>query len=256
MKKLPILAVTFLFVTALQAQIIPERSTTITKNPTTERSVMRDIDGNVYRTVTLGRQTWTAENLKVTKLNDGTPIELAYGSTWGPISATDVTPKYCFYNPYGENYGALYNWYTVNTKKLCPTGWHVPFDREWSTLLEFLMANGYTWKTAPTLKLNYLGKALSSTTGWEYIKYTGSVGDPDYPEYRNKSGFTGFPGGKINIGGSAVGLGQNAWWWTSTESADNKVSAWFMVINYNGSSIATYTDQKWVGLSVRCLKDY
>ena len=255
MKKLAFLTVTFLFVTALQAQIIPDRSTTITKKPTTERPIMRDIDGNIYNTVTIGRQTWMAENLKVSKLNNGTPINLVYGSAWCPKSNPDVTQKYCFYNPNAENYGALYNWYVVETKKLCPTGWHVPSDMEWATLLEFLMANGYTWKTAPTLKLNYLGKALASTTGWEYIKYTGSVGDPDYPEYRNKSGFTGLPGGKIGVTGSAHGLAQYAWWWTSTESIDNKASAWYMVISYNGFSVATNTDQKFVGLSVRCMKD-
>jgi len=255
MKKIAILAVTFLFVTALQAQISPIRSTTVTKNPTVERPAVRDIDGNVYKTVTIGRQTWMAENLKVSKLNDGTPIELAYGTNWGPKSITDVNPKYCFYNPNAENYGALYNWYAVDTRKLCPTGWHVPSDRDWITLQEFLLANGYTWVKEATLKLNRLGKALTSATGWEYIKYQGSVGDPDYPEYRNKSGFTGFPGGKVNIAGAAVGLTQTAWWWTSTGSADNNVSAWYMVINYNGSNIATYADQKWVGLSVRCLKD-
>lgn len=255
MRKLAFLTVTLLFVTALQAQIITDRSIITTKTTAIERPAVRDIDGNVYKTVTIGRQTWMAENLKVSKLNNGTPIELAYGSAWGPKSNPDVTPKYCYYNPYGDNYGALYNWYTVNTKKLCPTGWHVPSDREWSTLQEFLMTNGFSWTHSPTLKLNRLGKALASTTGWEYIKYTGSVGDPDYPEYRNKSGFTGLPGGKISVTGSAVGQSQFAWWWTSTESGDNKINAWFMVISYNGPDIATYTDQKWVGHSVRCLKD-
>lgn len=254
MKKLAFLTLTFLFVTALQAQI-PDRSTTIIKKPTTERPIMRDIDGNIYKTVTIGRQTWMAENLKVSKLKDGTPIELAYGSAWGPKTNPDVTPKYCFYNPNAENYGALYNWYAVDTRKLCPTGWHVPSDKEWATLLEFLLANGFSWAPSPTLKLNRLAKALSSTTGWEYINYTGSVGDPGYPEYRNKSGFTGLPGGKINVTGSAIGLAQYAWLWTSTESVDNKMNAWFMVISYNGSDISTYTDQKYVGHSVRCLKD-
>jgi uncharacterized protein (TIGR02145 family) len=103
--------------------------------------------------------------------------------------------------------------------------------------------------------LNRLGKALATTTGWEYIKYTGSVGDPDYPQYRKKSGFTGLPGGKIDVTGSAIGQSQFAWWWTSTESVDKKMNAWFMIISYNGSDIATYNDQKWVGHSVRCLKD-
>jgi len=256
MKKIAILAVTFLLVTALQAQIIPDRSTTVIKKPVAERAAVRDIDGNVYKTVTIGRQTWMAENLKVSKLNNGTPIELAYGSAWGPKSNSDVTPKHCYYNPNSNNYGALYNWYTVDTRKLCPTGWHVPSDREWATLQEFLIANGYSWAKEPSLKFNYLSKALASSTGWEYVNFPGCTGSADYPEYRNKSGFTGLPGGKVGVTGSAHGLTQYAWWWTSTESVDNKMNAWYMVIDYNGHDIATFADQKWVGHSVRCLKDY
>jgi len=80
-----------------------------------------------------------AENLKTTKLNDGTSIPLVTSSaTWGTLS----TPAYCWYNndeaSYKVTYGALYNWYTVNTGKLCPSGWHIPNDAEWTTLTNYL----------------------------------------------------------------------------------------------------------------------
>jgi hypothetical protein len=102
-------------------------------------NLVKDIDGNVYDTVTVGTQTWMVENLKTTRYNDGTAIPLVTKSVaWETLS----TPGYCWYNndesTYKAPYGALYNWYTVNTGKLCPTGWHVPGDSEWIVLIDFL----------------------------------------------------------------------------------------------------------------------
>ena len=101
--------------------------------------VVQDIDGNNYLTVTIGTQIWMAENLRTTKYNDGTAIPLVTdNTTWANLT----TPAYCWYNndakTNGSTYGALYNWYSVNTKKLCPTGWHVPNDTEWTTLTTYL----------------------------------------------------------------------------------------------------------------------
>jgi hypothetical protein len=95
---------------------------------------LQDNDGNVYKTITIGKQVWMAENLKTTKYNDGTSIPLVADSiSWKAIK----TPAYCWYNNDIRNkgdYGALYNWYTVNTNKLCPKGWHVPVNKEWTPL--------------------------------------------------------------------------------------------------------------------------
>ena len=100
---------------------------------------INDIDGNAYNKVTIGRQTWLVENLRTTKYNDGTLIPLVQDNTaWSNL----ITPGYCWFdndevankNPYG----ALYNWYAVNTGKLCPSGWHVPTDTEWTTLIDNL----------------------------------------------------------------------------------------------------------------------
>jgi hypothetical protein len=100
-----------------------------------QAQTIRDIDGNVYKTVTIGKQVWMAENLKTSKYNDGRAIPLVTDNTaWEALN----TPAYCWYdNDESANKtkcGALYNWFAVNTNKLCPTGWHVPNDREWTNL--------------------------------------------------------------------------------------------------------------------------
>jgi hypothetical protein len=100
---------------------------------------IKDIDGNEYGIVTIGNQIWMAENLRTTKFNDGTPIPLVTNhEAWYKLNS----PGYCWYDndekKYRDVYGALYNWYAVNTGKLCPKGWHVPSDAEWTELITFL----------------------------------------------------------------------------------------------------------------------
>jgi hypothetical protein len=111
-----------------------------TKSPAQTRTVT-DIEGNVYRTIKVGNQVWMAENLKTTKFNDGTLISLVTNSSaWGKSSQ----PAYCWYNNDVTNkkfYGALYNWFVVETGKLCPVGWHVPSDKYW--LSETYLPSGY-----------------------------------------------------------------------------------------------------------------
>jgi uncharacterized protein (TIGR02145 family) len=95
---------------------------------------VKDFDGYVYKTVRISNQTWMAENLKTARYNDGTPISLVADN---PSWSNSVSACYCWYNNDIQNkdsYGALYNWQAVNTDKLCPTGWHVPTDAEWTTL--------------------------------------------------------------------------------------------------------------------------
>ena len=123
-------------------------------NPDNTTGKLTDIQGNVYRIVKIGAQWWMAENLKTTKLKDGTDIaRLADKTEWGKTSH----PAYCWYDndstSYAKKYGILYNWYTVETKKLCPSGWHVPTDAEWQTLELFLglsesQASSFGWRGA------------------------------------------------------------------------------------------------------------
>jgi len=194
-----------------------------------------DSDGNAYNTVKIGDQVWMAENLKTTKYNDGmTAIPLVTDNTaWSNLT----TGAYCWYNndeaTYGDTYGALYNWYTVNTGNLCPTGWHVPSDADWTTLTTYLggvsVAGG---------KLKETG-----TTHWT-TPNTGAT---------NEVGFTAFPGGYRFIDVSFLGIGDIGSWWSSTEYAPPH--AWFRYLGYDDADVGgNYTNKK-SGFSVRCLRD-
>jgi len=104
-----------------------------------QAQTVKDIDGNVYNTITIGTQVWMAENLKTTKFDDSTAIPLRLDNKdWKAL----FTPAYfCYDNDENANintYGALYNWYAVSTNKLCPAGWHIPDDAEWTTLIKKL----------------------------------------------------------------------------------------------------------------------
>jgi len=131
-------------------------------------STVKDADGNVYQTVKIGNQEWTMENLRTTKYNDGTPIlNITSQTTWDSCLYT-LTEAFCHYNNTTNSdsikkFGALYNWYAVNTGKLAPSGWHVPTDEEWDTLQNYLMENGYSWdgttgenKIAKSMAASYL----------------------------------------------------------------------------------------------------
>lgn len=104
-----------------------------------------DISGNIYPFVTIGTQVWMGENLRVEKYNDGTPIPFVTDNAVWAANFTNKTklPMMAWYNNDKATHtanknGALYNWYAVDTKKLCPTGWHVPTDAEWTTLTTYL----------------------------------------------------------------------------------------------------------------------
>jgi len=139
-----------------------------------EQGVVIDIDNNRYHIVTIGTQTWMAENLKVTRYNDGTPIPLVTDNVaWSNLS----TPGYTWYNNSSSDYGALYNWYTVSNgiKNVCPTGWHIPTDDEWGNLVSFLGGSD-----------NAMGKMKQSGLANWTMPNTAATND---------SGFAGLPGG-------------------------------------------------------------
>jgi len=207
-----------------------------------------DIVDNVYNTITLGTQTWMVENLKTTKYNDGTPIHLVSGSAdWA-----DSTPGYCWYNndaPNNNIYGALYNWYTVNTKKLAPTGWHVPTGAEWTTLENYLIANGHNYDGSTTE--NKIAKSIAATAGWSTSTTIGSIGN-DLTK-NNTSGLAGLPGGYRNSDGAFSGVGYGGGWWSSTE--DSPGDAWARYLSYYYSYVYSYNANKQCGFSVRCVRD-
>ncbi len=195
-------------------------------------STITDIDGNTYSSVTIGTQVWMDSNLKTTRFNDGTAIPLVTdNSTWTWTS----TPGYCWYNNAAANkntYGALYNWYTVSTLILCPTGWHVPSDAEWTTLTTYLggesLAGGDLKETGTT-------HWLSPNTG-----------------ATNASGFTAVPGGSRNNNGSFLYVGIGGYWWTSSEYGSY---SWYRSILNDKSNVNRNYNYRRYGFSVRCLKD-
>ena len=222
-------AATKAYVDALEQQIVLMQNSLITAG-----SLVRDYDGNIYGVVTIGTQIWMAENLKTTKYNDGTAIPLVTDNTeWLNLT----TGAYCWYNnneaTYKNTYGALYIWYTVNTGNLCPTGWHVPTDTEWTTLTDYL---GGTSIAGGKLK-------ETGTTHWT-TPNTGAT---------NETGFTALPGGNRTGNGTFGQVGIYGFWWSPTEY--NASSARTRSLRYSSSSVARDAYSKKTGFSVRCLRD-
>jgi uncharacterized protein (TIGR02145 family) len=192
-----------------------------------QSSTVTDKDGNVYKTVKIGTQIWMAENLKTTKFNDGSSISLLTGNNLN-------TPAYCWYNDDVGNkdiYGALYNWYSVGTGKLCPTGFHVPSDVEWTALFDYLGG-----KQIAGGKMKETG-----TIHWKNPN-TGAT---------NSSGFTALPGGFRELG-KYYQIWESGDWWSSTEylTAAGHWKLWNDDISVSNENI-----NKTDGFSVRCLKD-
>ena len=177
---------------------MPETGHDDRKNITNCPTIVKDVDSNIYKTIIIGSQCWIHQLLKTTKYNHGSAIPLITDNTeW--ISMT--TGAYCNYNNDANNVnssGRLYNWYAVNTGKLCPTGWHVPGDSEWTVLI------------------NYLGGEL--VAGGK-LKEEGTVHWDDPNEgATNSSGFGAIPGGyRFYFDGTFSKNGSYRLWWTSTE---------------------------------------
>ncbi|NJK95992.1 MAG: hypothetical protein HC905_14715 [Bacteroidales bacterium] len=181
-----------------------------------------------------------AENLKTTKYKNGTSIPLVTdNSTWAGLS----TPAYCWYNndrsTYGHIYGALYNRYTVETGNLCPTGWHVPSDAEWTTLTYYL--GGESWAGG---KLKSTGTIEGGNGLWRSPNLGAT----------NETGFTALPGGGRDIGGSFSLVGSDGLWWGAAQGSTRR--EWSRSLDYNFSNVYRYygIDRNY-GLSVRCLRD-
>ena len=199
---------------------------------------IKDIDGNVYKTVKIGTQKWMAENLKVSKYNDGTVMpNVTDGTQWSNLT----TGAWAYYNNDVANnakYGKLYNWYTVSpttndNKNVCPTGWHVPADSEWNVLTEYLGGAGI------------IGGIMKEVgiISWE---------DPNM-NATNSSLFTGLPAGSRGYNGSYTNIRQTGNWWSTT--AGNTDFVWYRYLQFNNDLLDRSYFYKSFGFSVRCLKD-
>ena len=214
---------------------------------------IKDIDGNVYTEIKIGKQVWMVENLRTTKFNDGSSIaNITSEEQWNDASR----PGYCWYDNDIDNkntYGALYNWYAVVSGILCPKGWHVPSDAEWTQLEEYLIANGYNYDGTTTG--DKIAISMASTTGWAASDGSGAIGNTNtaYDAYRNKSGFSALPGGSRDGDGGFGGVGVYGAWWSSTEYKTNY--AWTRTLHYYLSYVNGYYLLKEAVFSVRCLRD-
>jgi uncharacterized protein (TIGR02145 family) len=202
-------------------------------------NTVSDIDGNAYNTVLIGTQCWTKENLKTSRYRNGGLIpNVTDGTAW--INLT--TGAWSYYNNDVSNnaiYGKLYNWYTTLGDTLCPTGWGVPTDAEWTTLTTYLGGESVAGGKMKTIGTAY----------WESPN-TGAI---------NLSGFSALPGGyRNNFGGSFSGSFSNiridAFFWSATENVSSH--AWLRnLFNDYGDVDRNHDFNKSVGASVRCLRD-
>jgi uncharacterized protein (TIGR02145 family)/uncharacterized repeat protein (TIGR02543 family) len=204
------------------------------------RWTVTDVDGNEYKTVRIGNQTWMAENLKTTKYNDGTAIiKATTEGIWGHTVGVDTTNvaalgRYSFVNFSADTnknnkYGPVYNWHAIDTTTvpkhvLAISGWHVPSDLEWDTLKNYLSANGYNYDNTttinPDLTTNKIAKALCAKTEWSTSTVAGAPGND--PEKNNKSGFNALPGGYAWCDGSFSPTGSIGAWWSGSDPLSMK----------------------------------
>ena len=201
-----------------------------------------DVDGNTYLATTIGNQIWMTENLKTTRFNDKSAITLvSSSSTW--ISTT--RPSYCWFSNdtlYKALYGAIYNYFAVQSGKLCPSGWHVPTNDEFKALEKSL---GMTQAETDSLgwRGTDQGKKMKSRTGWK-----------DNGNGTNRSGFNGLPGGyRYGVDGGFNDLGAVSYWWTSTKKS--ATLGLYRRLDYNKSQVYAEGVKLQAGKYVRCVKD-
>jgi uncharacterized protein (TIGR02145 family) len=196
-------------------------------------TIMDPRDGNEYKTVKIGNQVWFAENLRYA----GNIPQVASAQAWSAIyNSGNPTgqPAWAYYNNDPNNdatYGKLYNWYAVNTGTLCPPGWHIPTDQEWTVLTNYL--------GGPEVA----GGKMKSVTGWD----APNIGAT------NESGFTGLPGGSRHIYGGFGGLGSAGDWWSS--SPNGAYAAWLCFLSRSDERVYRNYYSRTLGLSCRCLRD-
>ena len=210
-----------------------------------------DNDGHTYNYRKIGTQVWMTENLRTSKYRNGERISnLTLAADWSAATLG----AWCYYNhdaTLGRKYGKLYNWYAVaDNRNIAPVGWHVATDEEWTTLINYLIANGYNYDGSTSG--DYYAKSLAATTDWATDSGTGTIGN-DLTQ-NNRSGFSALPGGyRYYSNGTFGGVGFGGYWWSSTEYGGR--FAWHRYMNYINSYVSGLGNSKQYGFSVRCVRD-
>ena len=217
-------------------------SSTALNIPCPGTPTVKDIDGNIYNTVQIGTQCWTKENLRITKYRDSSVIPLdesggTAGNGTGQTWSSRTTGARTVYGHSAANlatFGYLYNWYAVaDPKGLCPSGWHVPSDLEWTTMTNYLGGGSVAGGKM---------KAID-TTKW-LIPNLGAT---------NESGFTAIPSGFRWVFGGFYDLNGGTIFWSATE--DSKTAGWYYYLREYTTSLDNFVTGKDTGGSIRCLKN-
>jgi uncharacterized protein (TIGR02145 family) len=225
----PILSIIIVLILKLEYSSYAQSPYTVKESET-----ITDIDGNVYKTIQIGYQTWMAENLRTTKLRNGSPIQnIKDDNTWVESS----TPAYCWYNNdinLKNTYGALYNAYVIN-EDICPAGWYVPGSDDWNELQTFLGNN-----------TNIGGKLKEAgTRHWNAPNYKAT----------NISGFTALPGGSRNpYDGTFYDFKSWGYWWENTFSIDSDLPQ-YRSLSTEDPGFYMGAMERNMGMSVRCIKE-
>ena len=225
--------------------------------PCSGTPTVTDHEGNVYNTVQVGDQCWMRENLRTTHFADGSTIPA------GGSNTSSNEPYYYNYSSSGiplSERGYLYNWPAAmhgavsssaipsGVQGICPTGWHLPSDAEW-TILKNYMISVPDYQCGGSLY--NITKALASTTGWNTSTNNCATGNNQ--SVNNATGFSAVPAGYF--GSSFNYSGRRACFWSSTESEYGSSYAYLRYLDYNYASVSSYTNPKSYGYSVRCLRD-
>jgi len=222
-----------------------------------------DIDGNTYKTIVAGSQEWMAENLKVTRYRNGDAIPTGLSQSEWDNTTNGAYAIYDNNESMGEAYGLLYNWYAATSSKgLCPEGWHVPSDDEWTQFFDYLIASnsqateenlGIMLKSCRKVN-SLLGGNCSTSVHPRWDSGGTHDGTDDF-------GFSGLPGGVLFIDGLYDALGHAAVWWTTSEVdyGDGNMSedevAWFLELGMHYEFVFRNWEWKATGCSIRCVRN-
>jgi uncharacterized protein (TIGR02145 family) len=200
-------------------------------------------NGYNYSTIILGNgQEWMAENLRTTTYANGDQIPNVTDPTqWSNLT----TGAWCHYNndsQYENPYGKLYNWYAVSdSRNVCPTGWHVPTDADWSILINYLDPSA-----TGNLGNNNSAGAPMKSIGTQYWL------SPNWGA-NNSIGFSGLPGGFRDYQGPFYNISRNGYWWSSTDISAGV--GWLRILSYDTYNAIKSNYPKNFGLSIRCIKN-
>lgn len=211
---------------------------------------LTDIDGNIYNTIKIGTQTWMVENLKTTHYRNGDAIlNITDNLEWTAYRAG----AWCDFNNDAYNgikYGKMYNWYVIgDSRGITPVGWHVPTDTEWTTLTNYLIANGFNYDG--TTSGNKIAKSLATKTDWNFYNTAGVVGND--LTTNNITGFSALPSGLRGYKGVFGDFGNSAWWWSSTET--DFWDVWCTYLFYGNRGVLRVNTGKTNGFNIRCILD-